>query len=208
MLDVDRLMTGLAETRPIFHSEADFQHALAWEIHQAMPDCQIRLEFNASQDSAERRYLDLWLPTLKVAIELKYCTRNLAAAFADERFALKNQSANDVRRYDFLKDIQRIEQSVEDGPAETGIAVLLTNDPLYWKPAGKSDVADAAFHIHDGREITGRLAWSEKAGKGTRDGRAQSITINAAYTMRWRDYSQLPEPGKSRFRYLAVSVGG
>ena len=208
MLDIDRLMAGLAEIRPIFHAEADFQHALAWEIHQAMPDCQIRLEFNASTDSAERRYLDLWLPTVKVAIELKYCTRNLDAIFADERFALKNQSANDVRRYDFLKDIQRLEQSVESGPAETGVAILLTNDPLYWKPAGTSDTADAAFRIHEGREITGKLAWSEKAGSGTTKGRAQAITISGDYILRWRDYSQLPEPGKSRFRYLAVSVGG
>lgn len=208
MLDVDRLMAGLAEIRPIFHAEADFQHALAWEIHQAMPDCQIRLEYNASPDSTDRRYLDLWLPTVKVAIELKYCTHQLNAAFAGERFALKNQSANDIRRYDFLKDIQRLEQSIESGPAETGIAILLTNDPLYWKPAGKSDVADAAFRIHDGREIAGRLAWSEKASKGTTDGREEPIILQGSYTLHWRDYSELPEPGKSRFRYLAVSVGG
>lgn len=208
MLDVDRLMAGLAETRPIFHAEADFQHALAWEIHQAMPDCQIRLEFNASQDSAERRYLDLWLPTLKVAIELKYCTHRLAATHNGERFALREQSAQDTRRYDFLKDVQRLEQSVESGPAETGIAVFLTNDPSYWDQVGSAGTADAAFRIHEGREITGRLNWSEKAGSGTTKGRAQAININGSYTLRWRDYSQLPEPGKSRFRYLAVSVGG
>ena len=208
MLDVDRLMTGLAETRPIFHSEADFQHALAWEIHQAIPDCQIRLEFNASTDSAERRYLDLWLPTVKVAIELKYCTHLLAATHNGERFALRYQSAQDTRRYDFLKDVRRLEQSIESGPAETGIAVFLTNDPSYWDQVGSVYTADAAFRIHEGREITGKLAWSEKAGSGTTKGRAQAITISGDYTLRWRDYSQLPEPGKSRFRYLAVSVGG
>lgn len=208
MLNVDRLLTGLAETRPIFHAEADFQHALAWEIHLAMPDCQIRLEFNASTDSAERRYLDLWLPTEKAAIELKYCTRNLSAVFADERFALKNQSANDVRRYDFLKDIQRLEQSVERGPAETGVAILLTNDPSYWQRVGRSDTVDAAFRIHEGREITGNLAWSEKAGRGTTKDRAQPITLNGAYTLHWRDYSEVPGQGCSRFRSLAVSVGG
>ena len=26
-------LKGLAYTRPLFHSEADFQHALAWHIH-------------------------------------------------------------------------------------------------------------------------------------------------------------------------------
>ena len=36
---------NLAKYRKIFHSEADFQHALAWQIHKEMPDCKIRLEF-------------------------------------------------------------------------------------------------------------------------------------------------------------------
>ncbi len=40
-----KLMADLAAHRPIFHSEADFQHALAWQIHEAMPDCEIRLEW-------------------------------------------------------------------------------------------------------------------------------------------------------------------
>lgn len=208
MLDVDRLMAGLAEIRPIFHAEADFQHALAWEIHQAMPDCQIRLEFNADPDSADRRYLDLWLPTMKVAIELKYCTHQLNAAFAGERFALKDQSAQDTRRYDFLKDVRRLEQWVESGPAEAGVAVFLTNDPPYWNQGGSGDAADAAFRIYDGREITGKMTWGEKAGKGTIAGREEPIILQGSYTLHWRDYSKLPEPGKSRFRYLAVSVGG
>lgn len=29
MLDINRLMASLAETRKLFHSEADFQHPLA-----------------------------------------------------------------------------------------------------------------------------------------------------------------------------------
>ena len=33
MLAVRDLMAGLAESRKVFHSEADFQHALAWHIH-------------------------------------------------------------------------------------------------------------------------------------------------------------------------------
>ena len=45
MLDISTLLAGLAESRKVFHSEADFQHAFAWHIHQKMPDSQIRLEF-------------------------------------------------------------------------------------------------------------------------------------------------------------------
>ena len=35
MIDMDGLMGSLADSRKVFHSEADFQHALAWHIHQA-----------------------------------------------------------------------------------------------------------------------------------------------------------------------------
>ena len=45
MLDIHGLMSKLRKRRPIFHSEADFQHALAWEIHLANPSHQVRLEF-------------------------------------------------------------------------------------------------------------------------------------------------------------------
>ena len=37
-------MDSLAAKRPIFHSEADFQHALAWEVQLAHPNAGIRLE--------------------------------------------------------------------------------------------------------------------------------------------------------------------
>ena len=30
MLDIDGLMASLADIRNVFHSEADFQHVLAW----------------------------------------------------------------------------------------------------------------------------------------------------------------------------------
>ncbi len=38
------LLDKLRLHRPVFHSEKDFQHSLAWLIHQQDPDAQIRLE--------------------------------------------------------------------------------------------------------------------------------------------------------------------
>ena len=37
-------MQALAQRRAIFHSEADFQHAFAWEIRRLLPESDIRLE--------------------------------------------------------------------------------------------------------------------------------------------------------------------
>ena len=70
MMDIDGLMAKLSKRRQIFHSEADFQHALAWEIHLANPDCQVRLEFSPFPDDERAMLLDIWLPTESLAIEL------------------------------------------------------------------------------------------------------------------------------------------
>jgi hypothetical protein len=37
-LDIPRLLGDLATRRPIFHSEADLQHEIAWYIRQSHPD--------------------------------------------------------------------------------------------------------------------------------------------------------------------------
>ena len=50
-------MAALARVRPLFHSEADFQHALAWLIHQRHSDARIRLEYRVF--GLEPVYLDL-----------------------------------------------------------------------------------------------------------------------------------------------------
>ena len=68
-----------------------------------------------------------------------------------ERFVLRDQGAQDIRRYDFLMDIQRLEDEVSEGRARQGFAILLTNDPSYWQPPRRDETVDAAFRIHDGR---------------------------------------------------------
>ena len=37
MIQIAQVLSTLAVQRPVFHSEADFQHALAWEIHSCVP---------------------------------------------------------------------------------------------------------------------------------------------------------------------------
>lgn len=213
MLNIRCLMTGLAECRKVFHSEADFQHALAWHIHQTMPKSQIRLEFPVP---AERRkmYVDLYLPEQKTAIELKYVTRSLVLEHNGESFALRNQGAQDQKRYDFLYDVQRLERMRSvPGLCEAGYAVLLTNDWLYWDdPPKGQDTVDSAFRIHEGQEIWGERAWDVQASSGTKKGRESPIRLDGSYRLHWQDYSDFPEKSRGkgkprgRFRYLAVSV--
>ena len=158
--DIHAVMGQLTRRRPIFHSEADFQFALAWRIKETLPDCEIRLEY-----PTERMHLDVWVrrPTESVAIELKYKTRRLQIEHGGERFALSGQPQN-RGRYDYVEDVQRLERVVADlEGASTGFAVLLTNNWLYWKNGRHRTNDDDAFRLHDGRRLAGRMVWAERA---------------------------------------------
>ena len=211
MLDIRCLLTQLAESRKVFHSEADFQHALAWHIHQTMPKSQVRLEYPVPVEH-RKMYVDIYLPDEKIAIELKYVTRRLEL-HNGESFALRDQFAHNQRRYDFLRDIQRLERMrFELGLCEAGHAVLLTNAPLYWNCPRRPDTTDSDFRIHEGSVIKGELDWAKHASPGTKKGREKPIQLKGSYCLRWQDYSNITEKsrgnGKPRgiFRYLVVSV--
>ena len=129
-VDILALMDALSKWRPIFHSEADFQHAFAWQLHKFVPGVNVRLEFKPL--SEERIYLDIWIPTHRIAIELKFLTRGLSVEWMGELFSLRNQGAQDIRRYDFLRDIQRLERVLTlPNPASEAYALCLTNDAAY-----------------------------------------------------------------------------
>ena len=205
MLSIYSLLATLAESRKVFHSEADFQHALAWQIHKIAPDRRVRLEVDAFPDQDRRRSLDIWIPVDGIAIELKYVTRKLELEQDGESFALRNHSAQDTRRYDFLMDIQRLETMLSNR-CKVGYAVLLTNDSSYWKIPATRDTVDAAFRIHEGRDISGELAWAARAGSGTVRGRESPIKLRGSYRLSWQDYSTFVGRPYGKFRYLAVTV--
>jgi hypothetical protein len=95
MLDMSDVMRRLAVERPLFHSEADFQHALAWKIHELAADAQIRLEVPSGRlDKKERIDILVRLASKTYAIELKYKKRKLDYGCAGEKFAFTDDSAH------------------------------------------------------------------------------------------------------------------
>ena len=124
--------------------------------------------------------MDIWLPDSGTAIELKHRTAPAAIRFNDEEFDLKGQGATLIGRYDFWNDIARLENAVLSGRAADGYAVLLTNDHLYWDP-GRLNTFDEQFRMHEGREISGTLAWSSNTGTGTTNDREKPIGLKGVY---------------------------
>jgi hypothetical protein len=54
------VLTTLAQQRLLFHSEADFQHAFAWEIHKRLPQALVRLERPVLHEN-KLLYVDIWV---------------------------------------------------------------------------------------------------------------------------------------------------
>lgn len=205
-VDLDAALSALAWVRPVFHSEADFQHALAWQVHAADPLMRVRLEARAV--SGER--LDLWFGRpdlgLSTALELKYLCTSLDVVHDGERFVLPVQGAQDVRGYDVIKDVSRVERIVSQRVTHNGAVVAITNDPSYWtRPSHGRRTGAAAFRLYDGELVSGVRAWGPESA-GTQKYRKDAIELTGSYVMAWRDYSQPADVRGGRFRQLVIEI--
>lgn len=206
MIDAHAIMHRLAERRKIFHSEADFQHAFAWELHQCLPGAQVRLELPV-QVGPKRLHLDIWVTHQGsiAAIELKYPTARLNVAVAGEGYRLADGAA-DYSLYDYIKDVERLEKITGTYSGAAGYAVLLTNDRAHWTPSPHS--IGAAFRLPDGKEVKGSGTWGSAASAGSTKGYERAILLGGTYTAQWHDYARVDLSAGGTFRYLVISVPG
>lgn len=202
-LPVDAVLKNLALSRPIFHSEADFQHALAWELQRWFPEARIRLEVRPERAI----HLDLLVTigTHRTALELKHLSAAFHGSVLGEIFDIPKTGAHDICRYDVWKDVVRLEKLLADGFADDGWAIVLTSDGGYWRPGWKPDPIDAAFRLQEGRQVSGPLAWGDRAGTGTTRGREAELPVRGSYECRWAGFSQVDRtPQPLEVRYLAL----
>jgi hypothetical protein len=208
-MDVIPVMEKLKQKRTMFHSEADFQFALAWELQECYPNARVRLEYCPSSFDPPM-YIDIlvisgnrWYP-----IELKYKTLRFKGTVQEERYELKNQGAQDTGRYDVLKDVQRLEGLIRsDSEYEYGFVILLTNDQGYWSRTRNENTNDADFRISDTLTKTGQLVWAEKASDGTKAGREDPISLNGSYRLEWSNYSEYDTVAfRGRFKHLVLKI--
>jgi hypothetical protein len=204
--DCSMWLATLRRSRRVFHSEADFQHALACAIAASDPGVRVRLETRPLPGMR----LDLLVsrPDLgwHLAVELKYLTAAWAGEDDGEHFELRGQGAQDIRTYDVLKDVHRVEELVNTRPGWSGLVLVLTNDPLYWtRPAhGRAANADA-FRIYEDKVLSGKLDWRPNTSDGTKKNRERAIELGGSYRCCWSEYSSLTGP-RGTFRLLALTV--
>lgn len=201
--DLGEVMSKLSAARPVFHSEADFQHAFAWALHGLVPSVGVRLEV----PQGGREYLDLLclgVDGCRTAIEFKYFTRRWDGTDPNTRepFHLRGHEATDLARQGFVFDIARLERFCEAEPGMNGIALMLSNDDRLWKPAATlRPTRDQQFRIHEGRTLTGVLRWGAEGSWFP----AAQRQLTGCYPLAWRDYSAV-DGQHGAFRWLAVEV--
>ena len=203
-MDLKKQIIELSKSRKIFHSEADFQFALAWQIQKAYPSAEVRLEYCPS-GTEKVMHIDIlviidgnWFP-----IELKYKTLKCSKIWNDEKFNLKSHGAQDLGRYDFLNDVKRIEYLSKALPKfKEGYSVLLTNDSSYWKTTNRTTNVYHEFRLCEDAIKTGVMCWAEHAGKGTMKGREVAINLENTYCAKWESFSKIDDSSSGEFKYL------
>ncbi|KAF0194460.1 MAG: hypothetical protein FD169_1781 [Bacillota bacterium] len=207
-MDLQIPLFRLKNKRKVFHSEADFQFALAWELQLQYPDALVRLEYPPPHDPT--KYVDILvrLGDDVYPIELKYKTKLFSEVVGGEPYTLKNHGAQDIGKYDFVKDICRVEAFREyvSGCSE-GYAVWLTNDPYYWNKPKNDTAGYLAFSVHHGAIKEGTMSWGFSMGEGTTKGRDNALVLSGRYIIDWHDYSQI-DAKNGGFMYSIVRVDG
>lgn len=206
-VDISDILKKALEKRSVFHSEADFQHHLAWVIHKQTSLETIRLEMPLSLNSVEnKQYCDIVIGdnSNKIGIELKYKTKKDKFEIVDEKFDLKQQGAQNLARYDFCKDIWRLEQWCSDKVIQKGYAIFLTDDDTYYENKSRKETLDEQFKIHKNQKIEGELKWKDGISEKTKKKRP-NFYLTGSYKANWEDAPHNAELNH-QFKYLLIEV--
>lgn len=191
-----------------FCSEADFQFSLALFLTDKLSDFNVILEYPVNTIKNNYIYIDICLINKyskeKYYIELKYKTTNAhIERHGIQDIILKKQQAQDLGRYFFIKDINRIELCND---IKGGFCLLLTNDHLYYdENASPKDTLDQSFRINHGNAIkSGSLSWQDVGNTDSHWTRKYpSIRIQQNYICNWEDCLTAKY---NNFKYLLLQI--
>jgi hypothetical protein len=215
-----RYMNDLAQLRPVFHSEADFQHELACVLKQHGHSIRLEKPFVIEgpdiPNGIVRSELDIEVDG-KTAIELKFKTTEATIAHQEEHFELKSHGAQNLGRFDILDDARKLNwlKSRGNSGIQKGFAIFLTNDPLYLSNANGN--LSGEFSLHQGRvfENGSSLNWVGNPGANSVDKKRlppfAPLEIRFNEVVEWQEYSDctvyMLEPGNfGKFSFFVLEV--
>ncbi len=209
--DVRQFIEGDEE---LFFNERDFQMHLAVYLRSLGKYDDVDIEYYVPQKELDRY---LWENELRldivvskngeyVPIELKYKTKAVSRPMTrfGERLSekipvMKNQGAQDLGRYDFWKDVRRVEMVRNRfHNVKGGLAVFMTNDRVYLNET-KPTSNNCRFSMSEGPHPK-RKHWLD-ANKSTAKGRPD-FDVEKEYAVKWN----AKEVGGVELNYCIVKV--
>ena len=209
---LEEILKSVYNNRNPFLSEAQLQFdlAIALEKHfesQSPDRYKIYLEYPTVNTTTKARvYYDIMIKNVETKkycpIELKYKTKNAPVIFDGTKIDLKNHAAQDLGRFDYLQDVERIENfnAFTSKVKEAGYAIILTNDHNYWS-AGRAGCIYDDFALNNGRKIDkGMKSWAVGT-KVTSVGKSRinGLTLKDSYCIEW-------EKLDINFKYLMLEI--
>jgi hypothetical protein len=218
---VHSVLRELSNRRPIFHSEADFQHELALELNRCGWECRLEVPI-AIKVKGEKAKAEVDLIARSqngeksTAIELKYVSEKLQTSCNRENFDLSKNWGVNLSRFDCLADWQRVASIVDSGYAQAGFAVFMTNCEDAWTrdlAKGKNPPMAMEMSIHEGRKFRkgDALDWHPQTPSVGSVSKKRlppyaPIICPASVSCAWTDYSQVRAGKNGQFRYLLLEA--
>ena len=115
-----------------YYNEAQIQYKIGIEIYKEIGTEPI-FEYKVSNnENNQKEYIDLFVDhNGKTGIEIKYKTKKI------ENEDYVNQGAQNNGKYDFIKDVFRLEKFKEKEIIDRGYSILITNDSML-SPMGRT----------------------------------------------------------------------
>lgn len=192
------IMNNLARKRPIFHSEGDFLYSLGREIEINYKNISLRTEWRMGDIG---HWIDLVLFNDyqdKILIELKYISKKCEETINGELFDCRSQGGHPEGRYNFLKDIKKIENL-----KAKGFAIFLTNDEKYWDYSKYAGVIDKEFLLKEGYNFKKEVSYNWKSDCETYKNKGP-IQFDYDYNINWLSFG---EQNSYNYRYLIIEIG-
>ena len=209
------IVKTMASNYPFFYSEADFQHSLALALKANGYDVFLEYPITINKKTYHIDIIARNAAGIMFPIELKYKTTALTCQGLTGNHKLRIQSAQDINRFLFWKDVKRLEQLrlASEDKFSRGFVIMLTNDVSYWSLPKTPDCIDKLFRIHSNAVVqdvlwTGNKCINHdyKAGTVT----YKHFTLGAQYVVpKWIDYSIVIDKvtqKQNEFKYLTISV--
>ena len=197
---INNAIDRLRDKGIIFLSESDLQFNLAWEIKNILgSDCEsIILEYPYKNSDNKTIYIDIVVITKTEVsfIELKYKTKKAEVLRHGINFELKNQGAQDLGRFYFITDLERMENIKNPYPDKkiTNCCIFMTNDTAYKSSCNNSICKDFNFNteIKCGKKYM-------KLAKGKKTEKICKSNIKNGYEVKWKEYL-------SDFKYFLLKI--